>query len=80
MLFIVNETADYELRYICKRPAEWFVFKCKKERDNLNPQGRDSLNHYFNLVLTIANSRKQTARKKRNLVMKTEQTIVVNKW
>lgn len=31
------------------------VFKCKKERDNLNPYGRDSLNHYFNLVLTIDN-------------------------
>lgn len=38
-----------------------FVFICKKEGDDLNPYGRDSLNHYFSLVLTIASSRKQTA-------------------
>lgn len=46
---------DYVGAELVKDLQNGCVFKSKKERDNLNPYGRDSLNHYFSLVLTIDN-------------------------
>ena len=44
---------DYVGAEMVKDLQNGCVCKCKKERDNLNPLGTDSLNCYFNLVLTI---------------------------
>ena len=46
---------DYVGAELIKDLQNGYVFKCKKERDNLNCYGRNSLNHYFSLVLTIDN-------------------------
>lgn len=50
---------DYVGVELVKDMQNGCVFKCKKERDNLKPYGRDSLNHYFNLVLTIDNCQRE---------------------
>lgn len=43
---------DYVGGELVKDLQNGCIFKYKKEVNNLNPQGRDSLKHYFNLVLT----------------------------
>lgn len=43
---------DYVGAELVKDLQNGCVFKYKKEGNNLNPQGRDSLKHYFNLGLT----------------------------
>lgn len=56
----------------------------KEKSHSLNPLTGGSLNHNFNLVLTIDNCQKnflkKTAWKEENLIMKTEGIITLNKW
>lgn len=56
----------------------------KRKSHSLNPLTGGSLNHNFNLVLTIDNCQKnflkETAWKEENLVMKIEGIIALNKW